>query len=561
MTHQSQPMLSSATPSMTPASKVNVLLVDDRPENLIVLERVLQGLGQNLVKVESGAAALKYLLNHDVAVILLDVQMPGIDGFETARLIRQRKRSQLTPIIFLTAFAESDDLRTQGYNLGAVDYLYKPIEPAILTSKVSVFIELFRKNLEVQHQAAQLLAKNMEIVRAQAARQQAEEANRLKDDFLAIVSHELRTPLNSILGWSQLLLKRRNFDPVTIQRALETIKRNAQAQAQLIDDILDISRLMRGKVELSMHPIDLACFINSTIESIRPQADAKSLCLRVQVETTVPEIEADPVRLRQILWNLLTNAIKFTPEGGQIWVQVAPAGDNKIALKISDTGIGIEPEFLPHIFDYFQQADNSSTRSHGGLGLGLAIVRQLVELHQGKIHVHSDGCNQGTTFTLYLPVGHLQSDAIAPLTESMAADMGAEELLSLQQIRVLVVEDHADNREFVQNVLEEAGAEVIVTCCTQEAIATLDRVQPHVIVSDIAMPEADGYQLIRQVRASHHKRIPAIALSAYARPEDQHAALDAGFQLHLAKPINALELIRAIAQLVKRLEWSNLHYS
>lgn len=552
-------VLSPLAASFTqPEPKVNVLLVDDRPENLLTLESVLEHLGQNLIKAQSGTAALKYLLNHDVAVILLDVQMPGIDGFETARLIRQRQRSQHTPIIFLTAFADNDDLRSQGYTLGAVDYLYKPIEPTILTSKVSVFIDLFKKNLEVQHQAAQLIAKNTEIVRAQVARQQAEEANRLKDEFLAIVSHELRTPLNSILGWSQLLLNR-EFDAATMRRALETIERNAQSQSQLIEDILDISRLMRGKVQLEIHPIDLASFIDAAVESVRPQAEAKSIHLSVELDPTIEKIEADPVRLRQIIWNLLTNAIKFTPEAGDVSLEISPASRGCFQLKVRDTGIGIAPEFQSRIFDHFQQADSSSTRAHGGLGLGLAIVRQLVELHHGKIRVQSDGCNQGTTFTVQLPISNWQHSNVATFpgaTKSLrttyhVVESTAQELPSLEAIQILVVEDNTDSREFLQQTLEAAGASVIAVECSQAAIAVLAHTQPDVIVSDIAMPGEDGYQLIDQVRTSRQKYIPAIALTAYARSEDRLRALDAGFQVHLSKPVNAQELVSVIAQLVK----------
>ncbi|WP_088889587.1 response regulator [Leptolyngbya ohadii] len=559
MNHQIQPRLSpSASPLTQPESTVNVLLVDDRPENLVVLERVLQGLGQNLVKVQSGAAALKYLLDHDVAVILLDVQMPGMDGFETAQLIRQRDRSQHTPIIFITAYTESDDLRSQGYTLGAVDYLYKPIEPAILTSKVSVFIDLFKKNLEVQRQAAQLIAKNAEIIRAEAARQQAEDANRLKDEFLAVVSHELRTPLNSILGWAQLLL-RREFDPDRMRQALETIERNAQTQVRLIEDILDISRLMRGKVQLSIRPINFPSFIEAAIESIRPQAEAKSIHLDVPPHPMPEKIQADSVRLHQIVWNLLNNAIKFTPEGGTVSLRIASPAKGWMKLHISDTGIGIDPEFLPHVFDHFRQADSSSTRLQGGLGLGLAIVRQLVELHNGKIEVHSDGRHQGTTFTVHLPIASWHSEeTVEPLAEIMnftsakfsSPEIAAQKFPSLAPLRILLVEDHADSREFIQKVLEEAGASVMAACCAGDALSILESTQPDVIISDIAMPGEDGYQFIRQVRASHQE-IPAIALTAYARPEDRRQALNAGFHTYVPKPINAEELVNTIAQLLK----------
>lgn len=557
---------------------VDVLLVDDRAENLVALEAVLEGLGQNLIKVQSGEAALKYLLQNDVAVILLDVQMPGMDGFETAKLIRQRERSQHTPIIFLTAFKEGDDLLSHGYTLGAVDYLYKPINSTILTSKVSVFIELFKKNLEVQQQAAQLIAKNAEIVRAQAARQQAEDANRLKDEFLAIVSHEVRTPLNSILGWSQLLLKR-EFDVATTRRALETIARNAQAQANLIEDILDISRLMRGKVELTLQPVDLPTFIHTTIESLSPQVEAKSIQLSVQLEPTLPKIKADPQRLRQIIWNLLTNAIKFTPEGGQIEISVSlvnqlsllesgnptepidpeqvtneqtPSSDC-VLIRIRDTGIGIEPEFLPHVFDHFRQADSSAARAHGGLGLGLAIVQQLVELHQGIIRVQSKGRNQGTTFIIQLPIAVNQCSEGGSFTPENDRGFNLQQASTvLKQVQVLVIEDHSDSREFVQQILEEAGATVMAVCCAQDAIDLLTHMRPDVIVSDIAMPGEDGYQLMRHIRSSGAKEIPAIALTAYVRPEDRREALKAGFQTHLAKPINAQELVSVIDQLVNQ---------
>jgi signal transduction histidine kinase len=526
---------------------VDVLLVDDRPENLIALEGTLQGLGQNLIKVQSGKAALKYLLDHDVAVILLDVQMPDIDGFETARLIRQRKRSQHTPIIFLTAFSEQDELQFQGYTLGAVDYLYKPIDPIILASKVSVFIDLFKKNLEIQYQTAQLMAKNAEIVCAESARQQAENANRLKDEFLAIISHELRTPLNSILGWAHLLLTRQ-FDPETTQRALETIERNARAQAQLVEDILDISKLIRGKVQLSIHRINISSFVDAMIESVRPQADAKSIHLAVQLDPTVPELEADPVRLRQIVSNLLANAIKFTPEEGQIWVQVVPASRGYVSLQVRDTGVGIEPEFLPYIFDHFQQADSSSTRVHGGLGLGLAIVQQLVELHKGKIYAHSDGRDQGSMFSVHLPISQREPGETANAFPEMKLISVDRELPSLEQLRVLVVEDNTDSREFIQEVLEAAGAAVIAVDSVQGAISTLEQTQPDVIISDIAMPREDGYELIRQVRASKLE-IPAIALTALAKSDNYDLAIGAGFQMYLIKPVNPQELIRAIAQL------------
>jgi signal transduction histidine kinase len=389
--------------------QANILLVDDHPENLLVLEATLAKLGQNLVKARSGQQALKCLLEQDFAVILLDVQMPQMDGFETAALIRQRERSRHTPIIFLTALSDSDALRVKGYTLGAVDYLLKPIDPVILTSKVTVFVELFKKNIEVQQQAAQLVAKNLEVLQAEAARQQAEAANRLKDEFLAIVSHELRTPLNAILGWSQLLLGRKFDEAKTIQ-ALQTIERNAKLQTQLIEDILEISRLIRGEVRLVKQPINMIAMIESVIESLQPLAKEKEIQFKTELDPTAQTAFADVERLRQIVRNLLTNAIKFTPSQGQVTVKLSiskPSSSPEpgfTQLQVIDTGIGISADFLPYVFERFRQADSSSTRAYGGLGLGLAITHQLVILHQGKIFVDSKGKGQGTTFTVHLPL-------------------------------------------------------------------------------------------------------------------------------------------------------------
>lgn len=539
--------------------KVNVLLVDDRPENLIALEAMLSGLGQNLVKASSGAQALKCLLDQDFAVILLDVQMSGMDGFEAAALIRQRPRSQYTPIIFLTAFSDDQALRSKGYALGAVDYLLKPIDPMILTSKVAVFVELFKKNLEVQHQAELLIAKNLEILSVEAARKQAEDANRMKDEFLAVVSHELRTPLNSILGWSQLLL-RKKFDEATTAQALETIARNAKSQAELIEDILDISRLIQNKLKLTIRPINAIAIIESVLESVYPLAEEKTVQLHTQLDESAQMISADLERLRQIVWNLLTNAIKFTAAGGQVTVKLSIAPEQDFLpkvpfaqLQIIDTGIGITPEFLPHIFEHFRQADSSSTRSQGGLGLGLAIVSQLVTLHQGKIIAHSDGTGKGASFTVYLPlatdetINDVKSDTTTGINESHPGTN------SLEQIQVLLVEDHCDSRDSIKLLIEQTGAEVTAVASVKEALACLNHAAFHILVSDIAMPEADGYQLIRQIREKelqHGGTLPAIALTAYTKPEDQALALASGFQMHISKPVEPDILINAIAQLV-----------
>lgn len=664
--------------------QVNILIVDDHPENLLALEAILDSLKANLVRANSGEQALRCLLNQDFAVILLDVQMPGMDGFETATLIRQREKSRHTPIIFLTAFSKSDDLKTKGYATGAVDYLLKPIQPEILISKVAVFIDLFRKTAKIERQAAQLKLANAELreseqrfrclsasspigifltdvagnctytnprcqticglalegnlqenllaivhledrdrvatnwltcledkcecanefrlqipqhtgtcdrwvnlrsspmlseqgkiigyvgtveditqrkqaeeqsaqlLRAQVAKQQAEEANQMKDEFLATLSHELRTPLNSILGWSRLL-RTREFDSNTTNRALETIERNAKMQAQLIEDILDVSRIIRGKLNLVLRPVQLQTAIATAIDTVRLAAEAKS----IQIETLVNNadlshtsssailVAGDFDRLQQVFWNLLTNAIKFTPSGGKVEVQLSTAG-TYAEIKVIDSGIGISPEFLPCIFERFRQADGTTTRAYGGLGLGLAIVRHLVEQHGGTVEASSIGTDRGSTFTVKLPLVQAKNQLAAPRKEEVVAST------RLENLQILVVDDEIDVRELLSVVLAEYGAQVIAVGSAQEAMHVLEQLKPDVLISDIGMPNEDGYTLLAKVRELEAKRggqIPALALTAYARQEDCSEALLSGFQKHLSKPFDTNELILAVAKL------------
>lgn len=570
-------------------SKVNILLVDDHVENLIALEAILSGMGQNLVRATSGEEALRCLLNQDFAVILLDVQMPVMDGFETATLIRQRERSQHTPIIFLTAFSTNDVWQMKGYSLGAVDYLLKPLDPTILVSKVTVFVELFKKTQEIQRQAAELAAKKIEIIREQLARQQAEAASRMKDEFLAIVSHELRTPLNAILGWSKLLVANK-LDKETSDRAIEIISRNAQSQAKLIEDILDVARLMRGKLRLLRQPINLGNLVATEVESIRPTADSKGIQLSANLTVEPCIVTGDPQRLQQIFRNLLSNAIKFTPEGGQVEVQLerrnqdtessslihstdqastysanppAPSFDPSlmahpfeyVQITVKDTGIGIDAEFLPYIFEYFRQADSSSTRAHNGLGLGLAIVRQLVDLHNGKIYVFSEGENRGTTFTLHLPL-HNPTEVIPDVSSLPASsDRASNEQPSLENVSILIVDDNSDNLEYITMVLEEAGAKVTALTNGYEVMEFLEREQPDILLSDIAMPEVDGYHLLYQIREfekTSNKRLPVIAITAYAKQEDRIQALTAGFEQFIPKPVDPTELVEIVAATIRR---------
>ncbi|MBE8966922.1 response regulator [Nostocales cyanobacterium LEGE 12452] len=734
-------------------SKVNILLVDDKLENLLALEAILEKLGENLVRATSGEEALRCLLHQDFAVILLDVQMPGMDGFETATLIRNRGRSRHTPIIFLTAFSTSDQMLFKGYALGAVDYLLKPLDPNILTSKVTVFVELFKKTEAIKQQTAQLVAVNTElrqseerfrslstcspvgifetdtegnckytnpryqaicglkaaeslekrwlesvhpedreraiaswsayicegreyseefrfqaahgnirwvqvrsspmlssqgdllgyvgtlediterkqaeevraqVIREQTARHEAEAANRMKDEFLAVLSHELRTPLTSMLGWSKIL-RAKKLDEKATSRALEAIERNAISQMQLIEDILDVSRIIRGQLRLNVSAVNLLTVMEAALEAVRPLAEPKDIQLSTVLDTSIGSVYGDPARLQQIVWNLLTNAIKFTPKGGRVEVRLSkhfglpisdlPAeryanvvsttstslsvtqsnnfgleshGENldsskieesnnlksvlensdgrESSLKLStqsqnlksqyaqiqviDTGIGISSEFLPKVFERFRQADSTTTRSHNGLGLGLAIVRHLVELHKGTIFAQSLGTGQGATFTVRLPL--LQDNR--GNREATGKSSSPVASTALAGLRVLVVDDEADTRNFLSFMFEEYGAFATAVASVDEALAVLEQAKPDILISDIGMSGQDGYTLIRKLRSLEPEkggRIPAIALTAYTREEDRLEALRAGFQQHLSKPIDPNKLISAVVNVLE----------
>jgi hypothetical protein len=707
-------------------SSVNILLVDDQPENLLALEALLEPLGENLVQAHSGAEALRCLLSQDFAVILLDVQMPDMDGFETATLVRSRARSRQTPIIFLTAFSNNEQFMFKGYALGAVDYLIKPIDAAILKSKVAVFVDLFKKTETLRQQTQQLEAMNAELrateerfrllstcspvgvfvtdtegrctyanprfrdicglsesaplepgwleavhaddreraveswtaylqapqeyseqfrfqfpntdrsaappetappeannpvhdnpelvrwgcvrsapmlsdqgemigyvgtiediteqkqaeavqaqmIREQAARQEAEASNRMKDEFLAILSHELRTPLNAMLGWSKLL-RTRKYDEATTHRALEIIERNATSQAQLIDDILDVSRIIRGKLQLNCAPTTLKTVAEAALNAVQPLAASKSIALTPRFETTAAQVWGDSVRLQQIMWNLLTNAVKFTPDRGEVTLRLAVEpltsamkatfkipgpkaracfeSDRCVVIEVMDTGVGISPEFLPFVFERFRQADSTTTRAHSGLGLGLAIVRHLVEQHHGTIEADSPGENQGAKFTVRLPLLQSNPPSSPSSAHSSAHSSGetAEQSAPsrLDGLKVLVVDDEPDARQFLTFLLREAGASVTTADSVETALTALNAAELDLLISDIGMPEQDGYTLIQTVR-TRGSAIPAIALTAYSRAEDRNQILSAGFQQHLSKPIDPTNLLAEVAAIV-----------
>ncbi len=393
--------------------------------------------------------------------------------------------------------------------------------------------------------------------REQRARKDAEKTNQLKDEFLSTLSHELRTPLMAILGWANIL-NSGEFDAVTTTSALETIERNARAQVKLIDDLLDVSRIITGKLRLDVHQVELAEVIESAIASVRPAAQAKGIHLQILLDSKAGPISGDADRLRQVMWNLLTNAIKFTPKQGRVQVRLERINSH-VEIVVSDNGQGIEPEFLPLVFDRFRQADQASTRSYGGLGLGLSIVRQLVELHGGTIQVDSTGAGQGATFTVQLPlrVTRREMDEAEEERQHPTVDRNVSFDCppQLENLRVLIVDDETDTRLLLRMLLERCGSQVTAASSVAEALQMIAASKPDILVSDIGMSGEDGYALIGKVRAlasEHGGQTPAIALTAFARVEDRVRALRAGFQVHIPKPIEPAELIAVVASLAGR---------
>ncbi|APR78730.1 Chemotaxis protein methyltransferase CheR [Minicystis rosea] len=657
----------------TPAS---VLLVDDNPANLIALEAILGSLPVRLVKAHSGTEALRCVLDQDFAVILMDVRMPDLDGFETGALIKQRRRNRDTPIIFLSAFNRDVGYIARGYRQGAVDYLIKPYEPEILRSKVSVFVDLHVKSEQIKRQESLLRRQEREaltretehrfrmltdsmplsvivarpsgaiyynnqpwsqysgdgpargamlwelaalhpeerpavraaweeaartgepfalqcrlrrqsdgayrwhlaravperdargelqgwilaatdiddqrqaeealerlLIKEQDARREAEAASHLKDEFLAIVSHELRTPLTAILGWAKVLRSDRGSS-VDVPRALATIERNALAQARLVDDLLDVSRIVTGKLRLDVRALDLRSIIVAAVDAMRPAAEAKEIVIDVDLAGAPSTFSGDAGRLQQVVSNVLSNAVKFTPGRGRVTVRMREI-EGQIELSVIDTGPGIPEAFLPHVFEAFRQADGTAARAHGGLGLGLALVRSLVEMHGGAVRAENGGASAGAVFTITLPLH--RTSRLAPEREGV---IPVE--TRLEGIRVLVVDDEADTRELITMLLERSGAEVEAASSAADAFDILRERAPDVLLSDLGMPHEDGYSLIRRVRSLSHSEggaVPAAAITAYAEADVGERARSAGFQAHVAKPVDPAMLAALVASL------------
>jgi signal transduction histidine kinase/AmiR/NasT family two-component response regulator len=411
-----------------------------------------------------------------------------------------------------------------------------------------------RLSLEARRQ--QLLANERDARRtAENARRGAEDANRLKDEFLSTVSHELRTPLTAINGWA-VMLRAGRLDAAQSERALETIVRSARSQNQLIDDLLDVSRIITGKMELAIVPLNLGLVIKAAIETVRPAAEAKEIRLSALIAPEAEAMSGDAERLQQVVWNLLSNAVKFAPNGGRVEVRLERA-DSHVEIVVADNGQGIKPEFLPYVFERFRQEDGGTSRQQSGLGLGLAIVRNIVELHGGTVHAASEGLGKGATFTVALPIAAARAVSAEELRDKAAGGrLAPENPPALAGVRALFVDDEADAREIITMMLTQGGAEVRTAVSATEALASCDEWRPDVLISDIGMPGEDGYTLMKKLRARESERgghIPAIALTAYGRHEDRLRALSVGYEYHIPKPVEPAELLTVVASLTNRI--------
>jgi signal transduction histidine kinase len=523
-----------ATPS---EPKINILLVDDRPENLLVLEAILDELDQHLIRASSGEEALGRLLQQDFAVVLLDVQMEGLNGFETARLIRARERSKHTPIIFITAF-ESDELSpAKAYSLGAVDYLIKPLVPEVLRAKVEVFVNLFRRTEQVRQLERREYERRLTEVTLRERADRLAEANRQKDQFLTMLAHELRNPLGPIRNSVQIIRLLDSANP-GLRQAREVIDRQVQHLSHMVDDLLDVSRITRGKVQLHPERLDLGQLARTAAEDYRPALEKAGLNLALEIPQVPVWVLGDPTRLAQILNNLLDNAIKFSIRGGitvRVW---ADEEKREAVLSVRDEGIGIDPEVMPRLFDAFAQADRSLDRTRGGLGLGLALVRGLAELHGGKVQAFSAGPGRGAEFTVRLP---LQGEpAVLSPGPSPSPHPG-------KHTRVLIIEDHRDGAESLRTLLELLGHEVRVAYSGPEGVRAAGDWQPDVVLCDIGLPGLDGYGVARELRLNPTTaRVRLLALTGYGSDEARRRSQQAGFDRHLVKPVDPDELVRLL---------------
>ena len=538
----------AATPDQP---RARILLVDDNTDMREYVKRLLAA-KYDVEATGDGESALEATRREKFELVLSDVMMPKLDGFGLLKALRADERTRTIPVILLSARA-GEEARVEGMGAGADDYLIKPFSARELLARVEAHLNLQRVRRESEEAILQLMA------REQKARASAEIANRVKDDFLAMLSHELRTPLNAIFGWTHLL-KRGKLSDVDSARGIDIIQRNAEAQRAIIDELLDISRIVTGKLQLEPKPVELSAVIDAAVDAVRPAAEAKNIQIVTTLDPDVGVVMGEAVRLQQIVWNLLSNAVKFTPRQGRVDVELKVT-DQNVEIVITDTGEGISPEFLPYIFERFRQADTSSRRMHGGLGLGLSIVSSLVAMHSGTVRAESDGNGKGAKFIVTLPLINEVREvstslrAVVPHVSQNVAEKNGELIPDLLSgLKVLTVDDQQDTRELITLALGRYGAEVRTSDSASMALKMIEDWRPDVVVSDIGLPEMDGYDFMRRLREieGDGDRIPAIAVTGYAGAVDESKALNAGYALHLSKPIELNELAKAIARVSRR---------
>ncbi|HEY6036929.1 MAG TPA: response regulator [Kofleriaceae bacterium] len=530
----------------------DILVVDDNDPNLIAIEAALSPLQRKLVLARSGTEALQHLLQQDFALIILDVAMPGMDGFETARLVRSRARNRATPIIFVTGLAWQEDEILHAYTLGAVDFLVKPIRSEVLRAKAGVFIQLQDRTRELHDKGEELRKAQIRAHERELAMQrerfesevlehknrQLADGDRRKDEFLAILAHELRNPLQPLQTAVELLAVEEN-KPVP-PRVRSIIERQVQSIGRLVDDLLDVARFQTGKLDLRREPIDLGTLVEQAVSDSRPAAAARKHDVTVSGRGASPTVFGDPVRLIQVMSNLLSNSIKYTEVGGRISVEWGSKAEDGCAfIRVTDNGKGITPELLPRIFDMFVQ-ERVTGSGAGGLGLGLGLAKRLVELHGGRMTATSPGPGMGATFEVKLPVAdHATLQGYVPKTDETAPVPRA--------LRAVVVDDAADLRELVSDLLRMKGHEVTAVEDGASAVRVIREQLPDVALIDIGLPEMDGYEVARKLRAElPDKKLRLIAMTGYGQAADKAAATAAGFDAHIVKPASADKIMRAI---------------
>ena len=542
---------------------INILIVDDEPKNLTVLETLLDSPGYRLVRAESADQALLALVAEEFALLILDVRMPGMTGFELAQIIKGRKKTARVPIIFLTAYYNEDQHVLEGYGSGAVDYLHKPVNAPVLRSKVAVFAELHRKSREVEVSNRALLAEVTERRRAEEQLQALNEnldrlveertraleqleaelrvAGRRKDEFIATLAHELRNPLAPVRNAAQLLQYEAEI-PASARQARDIIARQVRVMSRLIDDLMDVSRINQGRIELRRERVELASVVELAVEASRPSIAECGHELVLRLPETPVVLDADPVRLSQVFVNLLTNAAKYTDRRGRIEL-AADARDGAVRVTVSDDGIGIPAEELPHVFAMFAQAEGARSRSRGGLGIGLTLVKHLVELHGGRVEARSAGVGRGSAFTVTLPLPSEQSAAADISVEAACAPAGA-------RLRILVVDDHRDGAESMSALLALRGHEVRMAHDGGTALTAADAFRPDVMLLDIGLPTLSGYEVCRRLREQPWGRqITVVALTGWGDQDAVKKGEAAGFDHHLVKPVDEAVLVATLAGL------------